>query len=63
MPFQLNTKSNAETSQNKRFQLRPMHEYVKMCIRYNMPNTINNTTKNIIDKQNTHRMQGFFRIY
>ncbi len=36
-----------------------MHEYVKKCIRYNIPNTINNTTSNIINKIYTHIMQGF----
>ncbi len=36
-----------------------MHEYAKMCIQYNIPNTVNNITTNIIDKIYTHSMQGF----
>ncbi len=36
-----------------------MHEYAKKCIRYSIPNTINNTTPNIFDKIYTHSMQGF----
>ncbi len=36
-----------------------MHQYTKTCIRYNIPNTINNTTSNIIDKIYTHSIQGF----
>ncbi len=36
-----------------------MHEYAKMCFRYNIPNTVNNITTNIIDNIYTHSMQGF----
>ncbi len=36
-----------------------MHEYAKKCIQYSIPNTINNTTPNIVDKIYTHSMQGF----
>ncbi len=39
-----------------------MHEYAKTFIQYNIPNTINNTTINIIDKIYTHHahsMKGF----
>ncbi len=36
-----------------------MHEYAKKCIRYSIPNTINSTTSNIVDKIYTHSMQGF----
>ncbi len=36
-----------------------MHEYAKMCVAYNIPNTINNTTSNIINKIYTQNMQGF----
>ena len=59
LPFQLNTNIHRTRSQNKNFQWRPMHEYAKKCIRYNIPNTVNNITTNIIDKIYTHSMQGF----
>ncbi len=36
-----------------------MNELAKKCIRYNIPNTVNNIATNIIDKIYTHSMQGF----
>ncbi len=35
------------------------NEYAKKCIQYSIPNTINNTTPNIVDKIYIHNMQGF----
>ncbi len=59
LPFQLNSNSNATKSENKIVQWRPMHEYAKKCTRYNISNTINNTTSNIINKIYTPSIQGF----
>ncbi len=39
-----------------------MHEYAKKCIGYNIPNTVNNITTNIIDKIYTHSMHGICKI-
>ncbi len=58
LPYYLQN-SHATRSQNKYFQWRHMHEYAKMCIRYSIPKTINNTTPNTVDKIYTHSMQGF----
>ncbi len=38
---------------------RSMHEYVRKCIRYNIPSTVNSTPTNIIEKIYTYSMQGF----
>ncbi len=59
LPFQLNANSHATRSHHKICQLRPMHEYVKKCIQYSIPNTINYTAPNIVDNIYTHSMQGF----
>ncbi len=58
LPFQLNTNSHGTRSQNRNVQSRPMHEYAKKCIQYNIPNTVNNIATNIIDQIYTHGMQG-----
>ncbi len=41
------------------FKWRPEHDYAKACIQYNIPNTINDTTTNIIDEIFTDIMQGY----
>ncbi len=38
---------------------RSMHEYVRKCIWYNIPSTVNSTPTNIFEKIYTHSMQGF----
>ena len=45
--------------QNKLHITRTNHEYVKRCIRHNIPRTINNTTALIINKIDTHCQTGF----
>ena len=35
------------------------HTFAKKCLRYNLPNLINNTHKNIKDKVHTHSLTGF----
>ncbi len=50
LPYYL-LSSHATRSENKIVKWRPMHDYAKMFIRYNIPNTIN--------KIYTHSIQGF----
>ncbi len=59
LPFQLNTNRYETRSLNNCFQWKPMHEYAKKCVQYNIPNTVNNITTNVIDTIYTHNMQGF----
>ncbi len=40
---------------------RPKHEYAKKCIRYDIPDLVNNTPHTIIEKIYTHSLQGFSR--
>ena len=35
------------------------HTFAKKCIRYSLPNLINETSSNIIDKVYTHGVNGF----
>ncbi len=35
------------------------HQYAKLCIRYNLPKTINYCQNEILDKVTTHSLQGF----
>ena len=37
--------------------LRTNHKFANKCLRYNLPHTVNNTPKQIIDKIKTHSMQ------
>ncbi len=59
LPFQVNRNIQETRPQNNIFQSRPMHEYAKNCIQYNIPNTVNNIINNIIDKIYTHSIYGF----
>ncbi len=40
---------------------RTKHEYAKQCIRYDIPNLVNNTQHNIIEKIYTHSLHDFSR--
>ncbi len=51
--------SHETRSQGKIHQWRPMHEYARKCIRFNIPSTVNSAPTNIIENIYTHRMQGF----
>ncbi len=51
--------SHETRSQGNIHQWRPMHEYAKKCMRYNIPSTVNSTPTNIIEKIYTHSMQCF----
>ncbi len=55
------THFNATRIQHKIHIFRPKHEYAKKCIRYDIPNLVNNTPHNIIEKIYTHNLQGFSR--
>ena len=35
------------------------HEFAKKCLRYYLPRTVNNTPDSILDKVNTHSLQGY----
>ncbi len=44
---------------NKLHIAKTYHKYADKCIRHNIPKTVNNTNSNILDKINTHSIQGF----
>ncbi len=44
---------------NKLHTERTKHKYADKCIRHSIPKTVNSTSNNILDKINTHSMQGF----
>ncbi len=56
---------NSETHQHRtRIQTnihvgRTVHEYAKKCIRYNLPILVNNTTREILCKIDTHSLRSF----
>ncbi len=52
LPFKDNTSTHfhATRIQHKIHIFRPKHEYAKKCIRYDIPNLVNNTPHNIIEK-------------
>ena len=35
------------------------HTFAKQCIKYSLPNSINNTSQSVKDKLHTHSLQGF----
>ncbi len=37
------------------------HAYAKYCVRFDVPSVINSFPKNILDKIDTHSLQGFTR--
>ncbi len=63
LPFKDNISTHFHTTriQHKNHIFRPKHEYAKKCIRYDIPNLVNNTPHNIIEKIYTHGLQGFSR--
>ncbi len=40
-------------------ELKTRHDYAKRCIRFDLPKVINSTPRQILDKINTHSLQGF----
>ena len=61
--FNFLTNSNIHehnTRQRNRLHIaRTSHKYADKCIRHSIPKTVNNTDNIILDKINTHSMQGF----
>ncbi len=41
------------------YMMRPKHEYARYCIRYHTPLIVNESPPEIINKIDTHRLQGF----
>ncbi len=54
----INAHSHAIRTQNNIGQMRPIHEYVRKCIRYKVPMTVNNAPAEIVNKVYTHSLQG-----
>ncbi len=61
MPFHLNTDTLSYPTciQHNLHQYKTKHEYAKRCIRYDIPITINNFAREVLDKIDTHGLQGF----
>ncbi len=61
LPVKENTNTHIHTKriQHKIHIFKPNYEYVKKCIRSDIPNLVNNTPHNIIEKIYTHSLQGF----
>ncbi len=57
--FKPNIHSYATRSQDKLHQWIPMLDYARKCVHYNIQSTVNNTPINIIEKIDTHSIQGF----
>ncbi len=61
LPFNYNrdTHQYNTRTRNNLHTGRPAHEYAKKSIRFNLPIVINNTSRQIIDKIDTHSLKGF----
>ncbi len=61
LPFHYNRDiHNHETRQKNNLHVQKTnHEYAKYCIRYNLPKSVNSTPNCIIDKIETHSLQGY----
>ncbi len=61
MPFHPNTDTHSYPTriQYNLHQYKIKHEYAKRCIRYDIPITINNFPSEVLDKIDTHSLQGF----
>ena len=46
-------------NQNKIHIYGTKHTFAKQCLKYSLPNTINNTSQSVKDKLYTHSLQGF----
>ncbi len=44
---------------NVHLEFIPNHEFAKMCVRYQVPNIVNNTAINIIEKIHIHSLKRF----
>jgi len=61
MPFYSNTETHNYNTrqQNNIHQPLARHEYAKKCLRIDLPHVINTTPVNILEKVNTHSLNGF----
>ncbi len=61
MPFNYNidTHNYATQIQHNIHQPQAKHEYAKQCIRYDLPMVTSSTPLIIIEKMDTHSLQGF----
>ncbi len=60
-PFNPNTETHnhATRAQHNIHQLLSKHVFANICVRFDIPMTINNSPNSILDKINTHSLQGF----
>ncbi len=58
-----NTYDHPTRTQTNIHQTRTNHEYAKKCIQHNVPKTINTTPNCILDKIETHSLQGYAASY
>ena len=61
LPFTRNYNQHHYPTRSQNDVYRPLvkHEFAKKCIRYQLPQIVNNTPENIISKVNTHSLHGF----
>ncbi len=63
LPFEPNTKTHdhATRIQHNIHQPKTNHIYAKYCVRFDEPSVINSSPKAILNKIDTHSLQGFTR--
>ena len=61
MPFTSNSQIHRHHTRQIHDIHQPLakHDFAKKCLRVYLPRTINNTSDSILDKINTHSLQGF----
>lgn len=61
MPFHPNTDTHSYPTniQHNLHQYKTKYEYAKQCMLYDIPITINNFPSEVLDKIDTHSLQGF----
>ncbi len=63
LPFEPNTKTHDHPTctQHNIHQPKTNHVYAKYCVHFDVPSVINSSPKAILDKIDTHSLQGFAR--
>ncbi len=60
LPFDITNDHNYDTRKQHTIRtMRPNHEYARKCLRYDIPMVMNSSPVEIINKINTHSVQGF----
>ncbi len=61
LPFVQNAErhNHFTRAQGNLYMMRPKHEYARYCIRYCIPLIVNESPPEIINKVDTHSLQGF----